>query len=181
MIIYKITNLINKKIYVGFDSKNRKLYYGSGLIIKQVIKKYGKENFKKEILEYVKEDNWQKREKYWIKKLNSIDKKIGYNITEGGEGGDTYKNNPNLDNIIEKISNSLKITFSNPKIRKKLGPSLKKRKEIGRNHIKRKIVSFKNKDYYSIHEASRKENIPRTSLKRMLKSKKYPDIILKEN
>ena len=51
MIIYKTTNLINNKIYIGQDSRNNPYYYGSGTIITLAIKKYGKNNFKKEILE----------------------------------------------------------------------------------------------------------------------------------
>ena len=51
MVIYKITNLNNGKIYIGQDSKNRKKYFGSGIHIKSAIKKYGITNFKKEILE----------------------------------------------------------------------------------------------------------------------------------
>jgi hypothetical protein len=51
MIIYKTTNLINGKIYIGKDSKNNSKYLGSGLLLKRAILKYGKENFKKEILE----------------------------------------------------------------------------------------------------------------------------------
>ena len=47
MIIYKTTNLVNKKIYIGQDSKNNPEYLGSGAIVKKAIKKYGKENFKK--------------------------------------------------------------------------------------------------------------------------------------
>jgi len=50
MIIYKSTNLVNGKFYVGQDSKNYPDYYGSGLILKIAIDKYGKDNFKKEIL-----------------------------------------------------------------------------------------------------------------------------------
>ena len=52
--IYVITNLINGKRYVGknvFDNKSMwKSYMGSGVFIKQAIKKYGKENFKKDII-----------------------------------------------------------------------------------------------------------------------------------
>ena len=52
MVIYKTTNLINGKIYIGQDLENNPNYFGSGLIFKKAILKYGKNNFKKEILEY---------------------------------------------------------------------------------------------------------------------------------
>lgn len=86
MIIYKTTNLINNKIYVGQDSKNNPNYYGSGKILKAAIKKYGKINFKKEILEHCRtRDELNDCEKYWICELESQNPNIGYNITAGGE------------------------------------------------------------------------------------------------
>jgi len=85
-VIYKTVNLINNKIYVGKDSNNNSNYLGSGIILKKAIKKYGKENFKKNILESCDLSNINKREIYWIAKLNSINPKIGYNITPGGDG-----------------------------------------------------------------------------------------------
>lgn len=91
MIIYKTTNLVNGKIYVGKDEKNNPEYLGSGKILKLVINKNGRDKFKKEILETCstrKELN--DREKYWIKELDSI--KEGYNIAEGGTGGKTKFN-----------------------------------------------------------------------------------------
>lgn len=51
--IYKTTNLINGKFYIG-KHKSEKYdpsYYGSGKIIRLAIKKYGLENFKNEVLE----------------------------------------------------------------------------------------------------------------------------------
>lgn len=87
MVIYKTTNLINGKIYVGKDSKNKKSYYGSGLILNKAIKKYGKENFIKEILEECStHDELCEREIYWIKKLDARNLDIGYNLAYGGEG-----------------------------------------------------------------------------------------------
>lgn len=91
MIIYKTTNLVNGKVYVGKDAYNRSTYFGSGNILRRAIAKYGKENFKKEILEVCKSlAHLAEREKYWIAELHSTDRSIGYNLTEGGNGGDTY-------------------------------------------------------------------------------------------
>jgi group I intron endonuclease len=106
MVIYKVTNIIDGKFYVGQDSKNDPKYYGSGLLIKKAIKKYGKENFKKEILEYCKNfDELNEKEKYWIEKLNATNRNIAYNITIGGFGsGDVFRNHPDREKILKKIS-----------------------------------------------------------------------------
>lgn len=84
-VIYKITNKINGKIYIGQRMKIKDSYYGSGKLIKRAIKKYGKNNFTKEILEKCStKEELNKKEVYWIKKLDS---KIpnGYNISDGGK------------------------------------------------------------------------------------------------
>ena len=83
-IIYKTTNLINGKIYVGKDYHNNPEYLGSGVIIKRAVKKYGKTNFKKEIIETCTEENIDEKEKYWIKSLNATDREVGYNRSPGG-------------------------------------------------------------------------------------------------
>ena len=86
-VIYKITNNINEKIYIGKDSSNKKNYYGSGEAIKNSIKKYGKDNFSKEIIDYaVSLEELNNKEIYWIKFYNSMNPKIGYNRSSGGEG-----------------------------------------------------------------------------------------------
>jgi group I intron endonuclease len=87
MQIYKITNLINDKIYIGKNSTNNSAYYGSGVVIKHAIKKYGKENFKKEILEECDSfDLLNEKEKYWIHFYDSTNITIGYNRSFGGDG-----------------------------------------------------------------------------------------------
>lgn len=108
MTIYKVTCLITGKIYIGKDESDRNYYLGSGKYIKNAIKKYGKENFKKEILEIcISRKQLCEREKFWIKESNSIRPK-GYNISTGGDGGDTLSHHDNLLKIRRKISESHK-------------------------------------------------------------------------
>lgn len=51
MVVYLTTNMINGKQYIGLDKKNNPSYLGSGLMLKRAIKKYGRANFVKEILQ----------------------------------------------------------------------------------------------------------------------------------
>lgn len=91
MIIYKTTNLINGKIYIGQDSHNNTKYLGSGTLIRKAIKQYGTDMFYKEVLEYCNTKKLlNEREIYWINALNSIDPNIGYNRHRGIRGKDTY-------------------------------------------------------------------------------------------
>ena len=53
--IYKITNLINNRYYYGMHSTNNLEdgYFGSGKLIRLSIKKYGQNNHRFEILEFL--------------------------------------------------------------------------------------------------------------------------------
>lgn len=85
--IYKTTNLINGKIYVGLHRKSEfdNNYIGSGTILKQAIRKYGVDNFTCEVIEWCEtSDELSEREIYWIDKLNCLDSEVGYNLHEGG-------------------------------------------------------------------------------------------------
>jgi group I intron endonuclease len=86
MIIYRTTNLITGKIYVGKDCHNNPSYLGSGIVIRAAISKYGRNNFRKETLEVCDLSNINDRERHWIKKLDSRNPNIGYNIAPGGDG-----------------------------------------------------------------------------------------------
>jgi group I intron endonuclease len=98
MIIYKITNAVNGKIYVGqtvqdprrrwalhkYESKHRQdrpLY--------RSMRKHGLDKFVMEVLEVPPLDSpktlLDSREVYWIKELNSMSPN-GYNLTSGGDG-----------------------------------------------------------------------------------------------
>lgn len=106
-VIYKITNTINNKSYIGRRKciKNKlgllHGYWGSGTYIKNAIRKYGKENFIKEYLDFAMSDEeLDKLEILYIEKFCTY--KNGYNQTIGGEHfrGEI----PNIKSIREKQS-----------------------------------------------------------------------------
>ena len=88
--IYKITNKIDGKYYIG-KHQTKDLndgYMGSGKLIKRAIKKYGIQNFIKEILySYNTEEEMNAKEK----ELVNISEET-YNLCEGGQGGFGYIN-----------------------------------------------------------------------------------------
>jgi len=87
--IYKITNIINEKIYIGVhktDNLNDN-YYGSGKILQQAIQKYGIENFKKEILYLCDSENDMYELEELIVDNDFLIQENVYNIKCGGMGG----------------------------------------------------------------------------------------------
>ncbi len=96
--VYKITNLVNGKVYIG-KSVNPKARWGKHLssarkkkkeqyfYLHRSINKYGAENFVVDIIDSADsaEEAYDK-EKYWVKIYKSNDKDIGMNLTEGGDG-----------------------------------------------------------------------------------------------
>lgn len=119
--IYKITNKINKKIYIGqsinssirfagHKSNAKKPHRNSA--IDKAINKYGAENFELEIIEIT--EDYNAREKFWIKFYNSL-VPHGYNIMEGGENFEIGAKSPNaslnetqIDKIVRDLIFSLK-------------------------------------------------------------------------
>lgn len=90
--VYKITNLVNEKFYIGVhktDNPNDK-YMGSGIAVRRAIKKYGRENFVKDIL-FVTEckEEAYKTEASFTEDYNRED---SYNLKQGGVGGFTREN-----------------------------------------------------------------------------------------
>ena len=110
-VIYKITNKVNGKIYIGQtiqDVKERFYQHCAritdaavlNMAIHRAIFKYGKENFTLEVLETIDSSLLNEREQYWISHFDSYNN--GYNSTEGGQGG--FKPFKDLDDegIIEQ-------------------------------------------------------------------------------
>jgi hypothetical protein len=87
--IYKTTNLINGKYYIGMHSTSNldDGYLGSGNRIRRSVRKYGKDNFKLEILEFLSNrEDLAKREKEIVNE-DIIRDKLCMNLKIGGEGG----------------------------------------------------------------------------------------------
>ena len=96
MIIYKVTNNINGKIYIGQTTKSldirRKQHenrykYQNDMAISRAIYKYGKDNFSWEIIDTATSiEELNKKESYWIEKLDSLATNgKGYNLKGGGD------------------------------------------------------------------------------------------------
>ena len=91
--IYKITNIINNKKYVGKTENDPNKRWREHLaaarnnplmVISKAIRKHGVQNFKFEILEECLSEEVNKKETYWIGKLDTFEN--GYNSTLGGDG-----------------------------------------------------------------------------------------------
>lgn len=91
--IYLTTNLVNNKKYIGqHKGKPDDNYFGSGTTIMKALKKYGKENFKKDILCFCEtREEADKKEREYIKLYNAVEDKMFYNNQEGGKSADGWR------------------------------------------------------------------------------------------
>ena len=106
--IYKTTNLINNKIYIGYHATENEYdsYLGSGRVFLKSIRKYGKENFIKEILFIFKTKNEALKKEKEIVNRDFILSNFNYNCTIGGKGGigESNKGRKHTKEAIEKIT-----------------------------------------------------------------------------
>lgn len=103
MVIYKIENQINHKVYIGQTNDFEKRMRGHKSVafnknannyklhLYQAIRKYGWDNFSKEIIEEISDEESQEyvdeRERYYIEVYDSTNREKGYNIDLGGQNG----------------------------------------------------------------------------------------------
>lgn len=141
-IIYKITNLINGNYYIGFHKTYEGYeeidgYMGSGKLIRLAIKKYGKENFKKEILFKTKnrEEAVYMEEKMVV--VRNEENEDSYNLIHGGnlsteEIENTYYSSEEFKKI---ISERFKNVPKSEEQKRKIGKSHKGKKHSWQNKI----------------------------------------------
>lgn len=101
--IYKITNTVNGKIYIG-QTRNRvqtrwtnhvtcaknQTHKDYNIPFHNAIRKYGRSAFQVDIIEECDNSLLNDRETYWIAQFQSNDKDKGYNLSFGGSGGSRY-------------------------------------------------------------------------------------------
>lgn len=136
--IYKTTNKTNGKFYIGkhiTDNPND-FYLGSGVALIKAIKKYGKDNFNKEVLHiFENEDEMNLKEKEIVTESFCRDNKT-YNIGLGGEGGSHFKGKKHTDEMKRALSEKMtgrkltdeqKIKVSEANKKRKLSEETKKK------------------------------------------------------
>lgn len=135
--VYKITNKLNNKHYIGITSKGISARIKEHIYtaerdpvfpIHRALNKYGKDNFTFELLDFSC-NSWEElteKEKYYINLYKSNDREFGYNLTEGGDGTVGYKHTEEAKIKMSIASSGREVTEAS---RLKLSEAGKKRTE----------------------------------------------------
>ena len=150
LVVYKITNIISGKCYIGITSRiKRRIYehikyseeesHKLACYLHKAIKKHGLENFSFEVVKVCENTkNLSIAEQFYIKKFNSSNDSFGYNLTDGGE-----RNVPNDITILKKIASSHKVG-------------------VAKYTLKGSLVQV----YDSVMQASRENKVPNNDIHR---------------
>lgn len=164
--IYKITNLINGKVYIGqsIDIKRRwheeKYKKKNNLHLYRSFKKYGLENFSFDVLEEC--DNLDEREIYWIAYYDSNNRNKGYNQTSGGNGIGTTLSEELKQKIRESVSGEKNGFYGKKHTEKtkKILSEKAKLKTYDKNPKARKLINITTGEIFTtIKEAVEKYNV----------------------
>ena len=163
--IYKITNTINGKSYIGQTIQNvKERFYQhcatkcskavSNMAIHRAIKKYGKSNFIVEVIEEIDSANLNDRERYWIKYYNSYNN--GYNSTKGGQDGCKSFKDLDVESIIKE--------YNTGKSLRTLGTIFKVDKQTIKDLLIRHNVELRTTRTYKLSQKDREDIIKDLSL-----------------
>lgn len=163
--IYRIRNLINNKTYIG-QHKYKKLddsYLGSGVLIKQSIKKYGKENFTKEILEaniYTVELANDFEQMYIL--FERAKGKAEYNIDNGGNSVGAFSKEHK-----KRLSDALK---GKKPSEKTIAASIKAHKGTHHTEDAKRKISEKNKGKHNYWEQKNRSEEDKIKISKTVKN-----------
>lgn len=167
--IYLTTNLINGKKYIGQHNGSIKDdYLGSGVLLVKAIKKYGKENFKKEILEECNITELDEKEKYWITYYNAFEDENFYNLAKGGQKGDGWEAARRyFQQHPEEAQEVYQRNYQNLKEWQRNNPDKVK------ENIEKMIQG--SRDYFNTHPEKRKENVAKLQIAKEKWQREHPE------
>lgn len=162
--IYKTVNIITGRYYIGMHStfNLNDDYIGSGKILWYSIKKYGRENHKKEILEFCKDRNKLKQREKEIVNDDLRKDKLCMNLMNGGEGGLRFFKNKEEERLWH-VQGGIAANKIRTKIMAEKVKNDKKFKEKWINNLSKSL-----KKYYEIHENPMKEKTHSDEVKKKI-------------
>ena len=163
--IYKITNKVNGKSYIGQTIQNvKERFYQHcatkcsqavlNMVIHKAITKYGKSNFTIEVIEEVESANLNDRERYWIRYYDSYNN--GYNSTEGGQDGIKLFKNLDTESIVRE--------YKSGKSLREIGRLFNVDKQTIKDLLVRNNISLRTTRTYKFSQKDREDIIKDLSL-----------------
>lgn len=169
-VIYKCTNLVNGKVYIGktvkglktrikthkADWKNSIKKGDNGKPLYNAFSKYGFENFLWETIDTAQtEEELNQKEIYWINQCEALVDQKGYNVNPGGEGGDNFSRHPDKENIRRKLKQRKHPPITEEH-KKKLKEGRKRFVQSNRYQVSLEKQKISLKKYYETHISSMK-------------------------
>lgn len=190
--VYKITNKVNNKVYIGITSKGISARWKEHIYsaehrcpfkLHNAIRKYGKENFSIELIDFC--NSWEElteKEQYYISEYKSLQDEYGYNMTEGGDGTFGRCHTEETKEKIRQKAIGREVTEATRLKLSEAGKIITEAREAYRNSgnigsSRRKPVLQYTKDgkfiseYRGVNEASRLTGIHVTTLSNALKGR----------
>lgn len=173
--VYETINLLNGKKYIGkcvFSRKNDwRKYLGSGTYFKRAVKKYGKENFKRDILFLAKTpEELEECEELFLEAMDAVNSSDYYNLKFSSIGGDVFTYHPEKERIREsrrkQMSGKGNHQYGKPKSEKMINAVKEKNS---------KPIEIDGIRYASSSEAARAFDIGVTTILYRVNSKGFPN------
>jgi group I intron endonuclease len=191
--IYITTNLVNGKQYIGqcrYGKRGWENYLGSGKHITLAIKKYGVENFKREILaEAETKPELSDLERYYIKQYGAVENSNFYNIADGGYATRGFLGRTHSEETRKKMSESAMGHAVSDKTKEAVAKTSKARtgttyekslydNRRGHNHARAISIELDGVTYPTISAACEATGYTQGAIRRFIKLGIHPSVVL---